>query len=268
MAWARIDDKFLDNPKVRKAGKEATYLYLSGLVYSSSQLTEGFISDEALGLVAFKGFIRNEQTHADKLVECGLWDRVDGGYQIHDYLEYNPTKEEIEQARAKRSTAGSVGAQARWQNDSKPHAKPIANAMRIACDTDAIPMRSSCDSDGISPSHPIPIPNPLKEQEAAAAVSESFPANPALSAYERNIGVATPGTLALINAAVKDYPAGWVEDAIREAAGNNARSWNYIAKILERWKVEGRAPKNGHKQPGADVEHFRKLYCEQKRGAA
>ena len=107
-----------------------------------------------------------------------------------------------------------------------------------------------------------------QNKEAAAAISESFPANPALSAYERNIGVATPGTLALINAAVKDYPAGWVEDAIREAAGNNARSWNYIAKILERWKVEGRAPKNGHKQPGADVERFRELYREQKLGAA
>ena len=264
MAWARIDDKFLDNPKVRKAGKEATYLYVSGLVYSSNQLTEGFISDEALGLVAYKGFIKNELTHAAVLVECGLWDKIEGGYQIHDYLEYNPTKEQIEEARAKKAVAGSKGAQARWQTDSKP----IASAIATASKNDGKPIANSCDTDGINPSHPIPIPNPLKEQEAAAAISESFPANPALSAYERNIGVATPGVLALINAAVKDYPAGWVEDAIREAAGNNARSWNYIAKILGRWKVEGRAPKNGHKQPGADIERFRELYREQKRGAA
>lgn len=30
---------------------------------------------------------------------------------------------------------------------------------------------------------------------------------------------------------------------------------------------EGRAPKNGHKQPGADVERFRELYRKQKQGA-
>jgi len=153
MAWARIDDKFLDNPKVRKAGKEATYLYVSGLVYSSNQLTEGYISDEALGLVAYKGFIKNERTHAATLVECELWDRIEGGYQIHDYLEYNPTKEQIEEARAKKAAAGSKGAQARWQNDSKP----IASAIATASKNDGKTMAPSCDTDGINPSHPIPI---------------------------------------------------------------------------------------------------------------
>ena len=148
MAWAKIDDKFYDNPKVRKAGKEATCLYLSGLVYSSNQLTEGFISDAALGLVAYKGFVENEQTYASVLVDCGLWDQVEGGYIIHDYLEYNPTKEEIEEARARKSAAGKKGAHARWQDDGKQ----IADAMPIACGMDANAMRNGCDYDGINPS--------------------------------------------------------------------------------------------------------------------
>ena len=71
-----------------------------------------------------------------------------------------------------------------------------------------------------------------------------------MKAYEKHIGVATPGTLALINTAVADHPSGWVEDAIREAAGNNARSWNYVAAILKRWKSEGRG-NNGHKKAQA-----------------
>ena len=30
-----------------------------------------------------------------------------------------------------------------------------------------------------------------------------------------------------------------MEAAFREAAANNRRSWKYIARILERWKIEG-----------------------------
>ena len=169
MAWARIDDKFLDNPKVRKAGKEATYLYVSGLVYSSSQLTERFVSDDALGLVAYKGFIKNEQTHTATLVECGLWDRVEGGYHIHDYLEYNPIKQQIEQAREKKTAAGSKGAQARWQNDSKADGKTMADAIPSAI-TPAIANAWQGDSKPIAlthpiPSHPIPYQKKIKKQQ-------------------------------------------------------------------------------------------------------
>ena len=42
------------------------------------------------------------------------------------------------------------------------------------------------------------------------------------------------------------YPEDWIEDAFREAVGQNKRSWRYIARILERWEHEGR----GHGQPG------------------
>lgn len=38
----------------------------------------------------------------------------------------------------------------------------------------------------------------------------------------------------------------------------------YVSKILAGWKANGK-PSNG--RPGADVEHFRELYREQKRGA-
>jgi len=106
-----------------------------------------------------------------------------------------------------------------------------------------------------------------QNKEAAAAISGTSAVDLAVKAYEKHVGVLSPGLFKLVETAVAEYPEGWVEDAIREAAGNNARSWNYIAKILGRWKVEGRAPKNGHKQPGADVDLFRKLYREQKRGA-
>ena len=262
MAWARIDDKFLDNPKVRKAGKDATYLYVSGLVYSSNQLTEGYISDEALGLVAYKGFIKNERTHAATLVECELWDRIEGGYQIHDYLEYNPTKEQIEEARAKKAAAGSKGAQARWQNDSKP----IASAIATASKNDGKTMAPSCDTDGINPSHPIPILNPLKEPtNQSSSIAEKGDDDDLFRAFE-TIAAVTPEVRKAINQAADSYGAAWVRDAIAEGVVHGAKSFAYVNRILASWKANGK-PSNGNKQPGADVERFRELYRKQKQGA-
>ena len=37
----------------------------------------------------------------------------------------------------------------------------------------------------------------------------------------------------------RQYPPEWLEAAFREAAAQNARSWRYVSRILERWAVEG-----------------------------
>lgn len=97
-----------------------------------------------------------------------------------------------------------------------------------------------------------------EKSEAVAAVSK---------AYESEIGIITAGTSERIKAAVEEYPADWITDAISEAVKYNARNWAYVSKVLARWKAQGRTNGNG-KSPalaGADVEKYRKLYeqCKQ-----
>ena len=58
--------------------------------------------------------------------------------------------------------------------------------------------------------------------------------------YEDNVGMITPMIAEELERAEADYPAEWIEDAVREAVSLNRRSWRYIARILERWKHEGR----------------------------
>ncbi len=58
--------------------------------------------------------------------------------------------------------------------------------------------------------------------------------------YEQNIGLLTPMIVEELKEAENLYPAAWIEDAFREAAALNKRSWRYIARILERWSVEGK----------------------------
>ena len=71
--------------------------------------------------------------------------------------------------------------------------------------------------------------------------------------YEANVGMLTPMLAERLREAEAAYPAEWIEGAIREAAERNARSWRYIATILERWATEGRGRK-GHGESGRHPE--------------
>jgi DnaD/phage-associated family protein len=66
--------------------------------------------------------------------------------------------------------------------------------------------------------------------------------------YEENIGALTPVMADILRDAEQAYPAAWIEEAMHLAVESNARSWRYIAAILERWKTEGR----GGQEPGAE----------------
>jgi hypothetical protein len=99
MPWVRLDDNFPDHPKVVDAGPLAAWLYVCGVAYASRYLTDGYIP---AGQVRKLADVDGAAALADRLVEVGLWERVDGGFQVHDFLEYNPSAEKV---RAERSAA-------------------------------------------------------------------------------------------------------------------------------------------------------------------
>ena len=127
MAWARIDDNFFNHPKVRKAGKDAIIFHMAALCYSNAFTTDGFIADVMLELIATQAFQRKANGLADRLVECGLWDSIEGGYLIHDFLDYNYSRQQIDEIKSKRSDAGKQGGRPAKanvkQNESKRKAK-------------------------------------------------------------------------------------------------------------------------------------------------
>ncbi len=79
------------------------------------------------------------------------------------------------------------------------------------------------------------------------------------SLYEQNIGVLTPLIAEQLKEAEKLYPMSWIEDAFREAAELNKRSWRYISRILERWAAEGRH----HGEPG----RYSETHADRRQGA-
>jgi hypothetical protein len=53
-----------------------------------------------------------------------LWIKVIGGYQVHDYLDWNPSKDKVEEAIAKKRAAASKGGHASWQSRSARQVEP------------------------------------------------------------------------------------------------------------------------------------------------
>lgn len=131
MSWAKLDDGFFRHPKARAAGKDGRALFVAGLCWAASHLTDGFIAETDLGLIAAEAEVRPAPT-ARRLVEVGLWEPVDGGWAIHDYLDYNPSAEAVREKRRKRAEAGRKGGlksrPPRSKKQAPSEANPEANA--------------------------------------------------------------------------------------------------------------------------------------------
>jgi hypothetical protein len=97
MPWIRLDDQFPDHPKVIDAGPLAAWLYVCGIGYCNRLLTDGHIPS---GQVRKLADVDNAGELAATLVRVGLWEEVEGGYRIHDYLDYQPSAEQVKAERA------------------------------------------------------------------------------------------------------------------------------------------------------------------------
>lgn len=137
MSWARLDDRFPDHPKVIAAGREAAWLAVKAICWSSSHLTDGYLPKPvALQLAAADtcGNPKAAATLIRALLRHKLWKTAGGGYRIHDFLEYNPSRAQILAERKRKKESGRLGAEVRWGKPSiaSAIAPAIVPAMRPA----------------------------------------------------------------------------------------------------------------------------------------
>ena len=107
MSWLRIDDNFVEHPKVLDLSDRAFRLHMAGLCFCARNLTDGVLVARAVKTVcAITGANRR---HLVELRDVGLWDERADGYAIRDYLDYNFDRESIKALREKRADAGRKG---------------------------------------------------------------------------------------------------------------------------------------------------------------
>jgi len=98
MTWLKVDDEFPMHEKVTALAEgpcrgDAIALWTCAGCWSSRALKEGFVSN---------GVVRTFAFHPDaaaELVRVGLWEAVEGGYQFHDWADYQPSAGQVEARR-------------------------------------------------------------------------------------------------------------------------------------------------------------------------
>ena len=114
MAWAKVCDTLHSHPKARRAGLPALGLHLLALSYCGAYLTDGFVDQPWLD-ERLRG---RERRLPGQLVDAGLWEPAEGGFLVHDFLDLNPSREEIERRRRDRADAGRKGGLAKAAGSS------------------------------------------------------------------------------------------------------------------------------------------------------
>ncbi len=97
--WVKLDDHFVDHPKVLQVGPLAGWLFVAGLCYANRLLTDGFIPANQVTRLVTRNGNGNVTGLVHKLCEAGLWSSVTvkgaKGFLIHDFLKYQPSKKKV-----------------------------------------------------------------------------------------------------------------------------------------------------------------------------
>jgi hypothetical protein len=131
--WVKLDDGFTEHPKVSEVGALGLALHVSGMVYCGRNLTNGYIPTpivprlvdlDNIAVKLHEGEYMSTWEDATKLdipsslVAAGVWHDQETikdcercrpfwpvgkrfGYYVHDYLDYNPSREQVESEREK-----------------------------------------------------------------------------------------------------------------------------------------------------------------------
>lgn len=153
MPWVRLDDQFHNNRKISLLSANAFRLYVSALCWCSSNLTEGVIRSDELRSIAH---VKRVDHAAKELVGRGLWEELDQGWRIHDYLDYNPTRDQVRDDRA------ANAARQKAFRDRKKAEREIAEAPGDD-ERNGVTSRVTRNGRNSPPSRPV-LPLPTEEE--------------------------------------------------------------------------------------------------------
>ncbi len=112
MPWVRIDDNAIDHPKFIALSANAWRLWCEGMTYCQKHLTDGFLPRSGVRGMRYYSAASLKMLLAVLVPGKGpLWHDAEGGYQVHDYHDWNDSRETVIQARQ-----DSKDRRQRWKN--------------------------------------------------------------------------------------------------------------------------------------------------------
>jgi len=92
--WVRIDENAMEHHKIGNLSDGGFRLWVQGLAHCQKFLTDGYIAEGAVRLLrAYSPKRRGE------LLTSGLWELSETGISVHDFLDWNESREHVMAAR-------------------------------------------------------------------------------------------------------------------------------------------------------------------------
>ncbi len=169
MPWVRIDDGFVDHPKIARVGAMGAWLQLQALCYANRNLTDGFVPQDVAEAFAARGVLYVDEkrrrwklgqtcgvvgryvTEVDwpaVMVDAGLWEEVPGGYRIHDFDRYQPSRQQVLSERHRvAESMRSLRAQRRGKAESTSQLRGVLHRNMPVSYTTPVPVPLKRDPD-------------------------------------------------------------------------------------------------------------------------
>ena len=177
------DDNIEDHPKFVGLSDGSFGLWFRCIGYCRRNTTDGFIPELA---AATRARSRNPTPAIAELLKTApgcsnpLWHRVEGGYRVHDYLDWNPSREDVLAKLEVNREKGRKGGlkSGRLRRESNPEASQGQAAGLVLASTQQqatgqVPARTQTNPDPIR-SDPIRS-DPISEAEAEARATRPPP---------------------------------------------------------------------------------------------
>ncbi len=175
MTWVKLDDNATNHTKVLAAGVTAFAIWNAGLGYCNREHTDGFIPAHMVPTLFQSDDITKvgRRRAVERLVRVGLWESVEGGFQVHDYAEY---QEKALSEHHKAACAKEAARKRAARTSEKLHRKSEETSQELRKNSKSEPS----DYPGLgavsdpSRSRPVPVP----EEPSVPSLGESACARP------------------------------------------------------------------------------------------
>lgn len=237
MSWVRFDDRMFGNEKLIECGGNSFKLWAFSVSFANNQQTDGFIKRSVLRVLG------GTKRSANELVKLGLWDEVDGGWMIHDYLDFQPSKAQIKASQ--QATAERVKRLRERRRNGVTNALHQAGCNGQETDQEEEEKEEEGDPPYPPPEDiPIPCPSPVLPPKAVEDIAA-------------NLGV----SVAAVRAGIQEFVGYWT---IGGGANHRFSRAKWMAKAREdlRYKHQAgklREPESDEAEKQRLAEHHEKL---------
>ena len=174
MSWVRLDDGAPGHRKIVGLSDAAFRLWVVGLTYCNQQANDGRFSAASARIMT--GYLASPELGRGAMAElcaAGLWTETADGFEVHDYLEYQPSQEERASAnkaaaeRMRKMRAAKHGVREPLQRNNAGTSPELPPKFSLPDPVPSRPDPVPVSSDSSVPSEPLQPGRKLEPQQAA-----------------------------------------------------------------------------------------------------